>query len=72
MDHGDGSTDHFSQSLHHSRVNVQLTAQFSAYFQREFAETGFGQYVNVARFFVAHIYMVLSVSSLLLTIFLPK
>ena len=40
MDHGDGSTDHFSQSLHHSRVNVQLTAQFSAYFQRELAKLG--------------------------------
>ena len=31
-----------------------------------------GQYVNIARFFVALIYWVLSVSSLSLTIFLPK
>ena len=46
VDHGDGSTDHFSQSLHHSRVNVQLTAQFSAYFQRRLAEKGIGQDVS--------------------------
>ena len=62
MAHGD-STDHFSQSLHHSRVNVQLTAQFSAYFQREFAETGFGQYVNVARFFVIGNYVYFKITS---------
>ena len=35
--HGDGSTDHFSHSQNHSRVDVQLTAQFSDDFQRGLA-----------------------------------
>ena len=32
----------FSHSQHHSGVDVQMTTQFSAYFQRELAETGVG------------------------------
>ena len=51
------STDYFSHSQHNSRVDVQLTAQFSTYFQRGLVGTRVGQYVNAARFFVKiHIY----------------
>ena len=60
------STNLFSPSQHHSRVDVQLTAQFSANFQRGLAKTGIlrgveatkgraGQYINSARISAAHI-----------------
>ena len=37
----------FSHSQHHSRVDVQLAAQFSAYFQRGLAKAGVSQYVII-------------------------
>ena len=43
-----GTADYFSYSQHHSRVDVQLTTQFSAFFQRGLVEAGVSQNVNVA------------------------